>query len=65
MTLLCKKFALAKSKGLETRWSNSQEWTNLGEYSEEGYGSKRVVLPMLIMIVNKELEVMWKEVVIM
>jgi hypothetical protein len=33
MTLLCKKFALAKSEEVETRWFNSQESINLAEYA--------------------------------
>jgi hypothetical protein len=65
MNLLCKKFTLAKSNEVETRWSDSQEWTNLAGSSKEGYGSERAVLPVMIMIVNKELEGMQKEVVMM
>jgi hypothetical protein len=41
-TLLCKKKTIvAKSKEVKTGWSNSQEWTNLAESSNEGYGSKK------------------------
>jgi hypothetical protein len=49
--LLCKKIIVAKSKEVETRRSNSHEWTILAETSEEDYGSKRAVLPMMMMLI--------------
>jgi hypothetical protein len=49
--LLCKKNTAVKSKEVHSRWSNSQECTNLAESSMEGYGSKRTVLPMKPIIV--------------
>jgi hypothetical protein len=48
-TLLCKKNIVAKSEEVERGWSNlHQEETCLTEVSEEGYGSKRAVLPIMI-----------------
>jgi hypothetical protein len=41
-TLLCKKI-VSKSKDMKTG-------SNLTEFSKEGYGSKRAVLPMMIMM---------------
>jgi hypothetical protein len=38
MALLCKKITVQKYKDLKNGWSNSQEWTNLAESSEERYG---------------------------
>jgi hypothetical protein len=35
---------------VETGWSNSQEWTQLAEYSEEGCGSESAVLLVLMMM---------------
>jgi hypothetical protein len=47
--LLCKKtIIVAKSKEVETGWCNSQKWTNLAEISQEGYGTKSAVLPMMM-----------------
>jgi hypothetical protein len=42
-TLLCKKIIVAKSKQVKTG-------SNPVESPKEGYGSKRVALPMLLMI---------------
>jgi hypothetical protein len=42
MTLLCKKITVVKSKEVKTRH-------NLAESSKVGYGSKRAVLPMMMM----------------
>jgi hypothetical protein len=42
------KTTVAKSKEVETGWSNSQKWANLAESSKESYGSERAVLPMMI-----------------
>jgi hypothetical protein len=40
--LLCKKTIVAKSK-------KGENWMeNMAEFSKEGYGSKRAVLPMMI-----------------
>jgi hypothetical protein len=47
-TLLCKKI-VTKSKDVKTRF-------NLAEYSEEGYGSKSYVLPMMITFRRLKLE---------
>jgi hypothetical protein len=51
--LPCKK-ETAKSKEVKTGWSNSrqhsQEWTSLAESAKEGYGSKRAIFSMLMMI---------------
>jgi hypothetical protein len=44
MTLLCKKITVAKSKEVKTR-------CNLAESSKEGYGSKRAVLLLLLMMI--------------
>jgi hypothetical protein len=43
-TLLCKKIIVAKSKEVKTG-------CNLAESSKEGYGSKRAVLLMILMMV--------------
>jgi hypothetical protein len=43
-TLLCKQIIATKSKEVKTG-------CNLAETSKEVYGSKRVVLPMLMMII--------------
>jgi hypothetical protein len=48
MTFLCKKIIVAKSKDVESRWPNSQEWTHLAESSKGVYSSKRAVLPVVI-----------------
>jgi hypothetical protein len=50
--LFCKeKLLLAKSKEVKTGWSNlHQKKTSLKEISEEGYGSERAVLSMMIVI---------------
>jgi hypothetical protein len=50
-TFLCKKIIDVKSK-VEARWSKSQEWTNLVKSFKEGYGSKRVVSPMMMMMMT-------------
>jgi hypothetical protein len=42
-TLLCKKIIVAKSKEVKTR-------SNLAELFKKGYGSKRTVLPMMMII---------------
>jgi hypothetical protein len=47
-TLLCKNIIVAKSKEVKTGWSNSRY---LAEFSKEGYGSKRAVLPMKMTII--------------
>jgi hypothetical protein len=39
-TLLCKKMITVKPKVVKTGWSYSQEWSNLAEFSKEGYGYK-------------------------
>jgi hypothetical protein len=45
-TLLCKrKITVAKSKEVKTG-------SNLAESSKEGYGSKRAVLPMMMMMIH-------------
>jgi hypothetical protein len=44
MTLLCKRIIVAKSKEVKTRCS-------LAESSKEGYGSKRAILPMMVMMI--------------
>jgi hypothetical protein len=49
--LLCKKFILARSKEVET--GMVQFKTNLAEYSKEGYGSKRAVLLMMMMMIGQ------------
>jgi hypothetical protein len=49
-TLLCKKITVAKANGVETGSYSSQECTNLAEPSKEGYGCKRAVFPMIMMI---------------
>jgi hypothetical protein len=50
MTLVCKKKIVAKSKEVKTGWSSSpQEQTNLAESSKEDCGSKRAVLPVMVM----------------
>jgi hypothetical protein len=46
---LWKKITVVKSKEMETGLSNSQEWTNLAESFKEDYGSKRAVLPVMMM----------------
>jgi hypothetical protein len=38
MTLPCKKIIVAKTKDVETRRSNSQEWTNLAASSKNDCG---------------------------
>jgi hypothetical protein len=43
MILLCNKIIIMESKEVETG-------CNLEESSKEGYGSKRAVLPMIMMI---------------
>jgi hypothetical protein len=45
---LQKKNIVAKYKEVETGRSNSQEWTNLAGISQESYGSKSAVLPMVM-----------------
>jgi hypothetical protein len=48
-TLLCKKIILAKTNDVKTGWSNShKEQTNLAKFSKGGYGSKRALLPMMM-----------------
>jgi spore maturation protein SpmB len=42
--LLCKKITVAKSRQVKTG-------SNLAESSKEGYGSKRAVLPMVMMMI--------------
>jgi hypothetical protein len=51
---LLKKYIVAKSKEVKTGWCCSQEWTNLAESSKEGHGSKRAVLPMMMMMMMKD-----------
>jgi hypothetical protein len=46
LTLLCKKITVAKSKEVKTGY-------NLAESSKKGYGSKRAVLPLMMMIMLK------------
>jgi hypothetical protein len=41
---------VAKSKEVKTGWYNSQEWINLAESFKEGYGPKRAVSTMIVMI---------------
>jgi hypothetical protein len=41
-TLLYKKITVAKSKEMKT-------WSNLAGSSKKGYGSKRAVLPIMMM----------------
>jgi hypothetical protein len=48
--LLSKKLIVAKSKEVKTR-------PNLAESSKEGYGSERVVLPMMMTISDQRLEI--------
>jgi hypothetical protein len=43
------KIIVAKSKVLKTGWFYSKK--NLAEFSKEGYGSKRAVLPMMMMVI--------------
>jgi hypothetical protein len=43
MTLVCKKFTVAKSKEVKTGYY-------LAESSKEGYGPKRAVLPVMLMM---------------
>jgi hypothetical protein len=45
-TLVCKRIVVAKSKELKTG-------CNLAECSKEGHGSKRAVLPMMMMIAKE------------
>jgi hypothetical protein len=45
MTILYRKIIVAKTKEVKTMWSS-----NLAESSKEGYGSKRAVLPMKMMM---------------
>jgi hypothetical protein len=42
-TLFCKRIIVAKSKEVKTG-------CNLAEFSKEGYGSKRAVLPITMMM---------------
>jgi hypothetical protein len=51
MTSICeKKSIIAKSKQVKTGWFNFQEWRDVAEFSMEDYNSKRVILPMIIVI---------------
>jgi hypothetical protein len=43
----CKKITVAKSRDVKTR-------CNLAEFSKEGYGSKRAVLAMTMMITKSD-----------
>jgi hypothetical protein len=38
---------------VKTGWFNFQEWKNLAESSKEGSGSKRAVLPMMMMMTGR------------
>jgi hypothetical protein len=49
-TLFSKEFIVAKSKEVEATWSKPQEWTNLTQSFKDGYSSKRVFSPMVMMI---------------
>jgi hypothetical protein len=40
---------VAISQEVDTEWSNSQKLTHLAESSKEGYGSKRDLLPLMMM----------------
>jgi hypothetical protein len=42
--LLCKNITVAKTKEVKTGY-------NMAEFSKEGYGSKRPVLPMMMMMI--------------
>jgi hypothetical protein len=44
-TLLCDKITVAKSKEVKTGF-------NLAETSKEGYGSRRAVLPMMMLMIK-------------
>jgi hypothetical protein len=50
--LLYKRIVLAICKEVKTGCPNSQEWTNLAEFTKEVYGQKRGVIP-IIMINDK------------
>jgi hypothetical protein len=58
MTLLCKKITVAQSKDAKTGWSS----TNLEKSCKKVYGSKRAVLPMMMMMINGRA---WREVCIL
>jgi hypothetical protein len=45
INLLCKRITVAKSREVNTGW-------NLAESSNEDYGSKRAVLPMMMMMMT-------------
>jgi hypothetical protein len=45
MTLFCKKIIVVKSKEVETGWSN------LAESSKGGYGPKRTIFSMTLMVI--------------
>jgi hypothetical protein len=52
--LALEKISIVKFKIVKPGWSNSQEWTNMAEFSEEGYGSKRAILLTMLMIILTE-----------